>query len=317
MRISRVVTAVLVTGSACFGFLPLAHASTENQTVVPSVEAWYQPNPTCTSPAGCVGLGQVPAAPPTPVPTTAFPAGSLHVAVDAGQETARSYLSFSLPLFDGELTGASLDIPLDVAQGDGSVSPETAKIVVCAFHGSITPADGSLDAPPTATCSSGTKAVYVATPAPHLHADLTPLVSELSSGAGVALLPDASVAQTDAWHVVFSAHNRADAAKTAPATMAITLDTTDEPIYNPPPVEPLVGAAPPPPLSTITGSGLIPVPQVPVVQNPAPSVPQAMPQARTVTVGYAYPAVWLLPLAFLLVVPVVARALTQDLTPGS
>ena len=38
--------------------------------------------------------------------------------------------------------------------------------------------------------------------------------------------------------------------------------------------------------------------------------------AQTVTVGYAYPAVWLLPLAFLLVVPMVAGALTRDLAPA-
>ena len=35
--------------------------------------------------------------------------------------------------------------------------------------------------------------------------------------------------------------------------------------------------------------------------------------AQTITVGYAYPAVWLLPLVFLVLVPVATKALTRDL----
>ena len=213
---SRIITAVLVAGSASFGFLPIAHAETENQTVTPSVEAWYQPNPTCALPVGCVGLGslpvQPPVAPPAEIPFTLFPAGSMHVAVDGGQETARSYLSFSLPLFDVTLTAASLDIPLDLAQADGSITPESAQLQVCSFQGSITAANGSIEAPPTAACTKSAKASYVPTGTPRLHADLTPLLGDLAAGAGLVLLPDAAVAQTDAWHVVFSAHDRADAA---------------------------------------------------------------------------------------------------------
>jgi hypothetical protein len=318
MKVSRIVTAVLVSGSASFGFLPIAHASTETQVVNPSVEAWYQPNPSCTSPVGCVGLGSLPAAPPAPIPLTAFPAGSMHVAVDGGQETARTYLSFSLPLFDGTLTGANLDVPLDLAQADGSVTPESAIIQVCSFAGSINAANGSIDAPPTSSCTSSAKASYVATPAPHLHVDLAPLLNALSSGAGLVLLPDAaSVAPTDAWHVVFSSHDRADAGKTAPATMSVTLDTTPAPSYTPPPVTTPVGTGVAPP--ALGPVALPPVAvQPPAVSNPAPQVPvQPVPQARTITVGYAYPTVWLLPLAFLLIVPVVARTLTRDLTPIS
>jgi hypothetical protein len=319
MRTVRIVTAILVAGSASFGFLPLAHAASETHTVAPSVEAWYQPNPTCASPIGCVGLGSLPAPLPAPIPLTAFPAGSLHVAVDGGQETARTYLSFSLPLFDGTLTAASIDIPLDTAQADGSVTPESSHVAVCSFTASITPANGSIDAPPTASCTSSAKAAYVATPAPHLHADLTPLLNALAAGGGLVLLPDAAVvAPTDAWHVVFSAHNRTDAGKTSPATVAVTLDTTPEPEFSPPPVTtPVEPGVAPPPLGPVSLPGPVIQQQPPTVINPAPTMPQTVPQARTITVGYAYPTVWLLPLAFLLVVPVVARALTRDLTPAS
>jgi hypothetical protein len=330
MKLTRIVTTVLVTGSAAFGFLPIAQAAdATQQTVSPSVEAWFQPNPTCQLPTGCLGLDtlpvQPPVQPPVPlpeVPLTAFPAGSMHVAVDAGQETARTYLSFSLPLFDATLTAASLDIPLDTAQADGSVTPESALIRVCSFQGSITAANGSIANPPTAACTASAKASYVPTGSPKLHVDLTPLLGALSSGAGLVLLPDADAVQpTDAWHVVFSAHDRADAAKTPPATMTVTLTPIEQPSFDdglgtPPVVQP-PAVAPPPALGSVT-TPTVPLDNqpAPTVNNPVPQVPvQPVPQARTVTVGYAYPTVWLMPLAFLLIVPLVARTLTRDLTP--
>jgi hypothetical protein len=331
MKVSRIVTAALVAGSAAFGFLPIAHAEDTQQTVTPTVEAWYQPNPTCQLPTGCLGTDtlpvQPPVAPPAPlpeVPLTAFPAGSMHVAVDAGQETARTYLSFSLPLFDATLKAASLDIPLDTAQADGSVSPENALIRVCSFQGSITAANGSIANPPTAACSASAKATYVPTGSPKLHVDLTPLLGALSSGAGLVLLPDADAVQpTDAWHVVFSAHDRADAAKTPPATMSVTLSPIEQPSFDDglgetPVVQPPAVANPPALDPGTTPTVPLDTPPAPTVNNPGPLAPvQPVPQARTVTVGYAYPTVWLMPLAFLLIVPLVARTLTRDLTPVS
>jgi hypothetical protein len=310
---------VLVVGSATFGFLPLAHAGTSVQTLAPTTEGWFQPNPSCAAPAGCVTTDALPAQPPVAVPTSPYPAGTLHVSAAAAQETSRSYLTFSVSLLDVRLTAATLDVPLDVAQADGSVSPEAAHVLVCTFSGSLTAAAGSLAAPPSAACTSSAPATYVATPAPHLHADLAPVLEELASGAGLVLLPDAAkAAPTDApWHVVFSAHDRTDAAKTAPVSLGVTLEDlpqqqVQQPVVDTPPVDTGV-----PPL--ISGGIPLPtteLPQTPTVTGPAPTVPVAsVPQARTVTVGYAYPTVWLLPLAFLLVVPLVARALTRDLTP--
>jgi hypothetical protein len=317
----RFVTAAFVLGSASIGFVPIAQAETSTQTVSPSTEAWYQPNPTCGLPVGCVGLGSLPAplpvAPPAEVPTSPYPAGSMHVAVEGGQETARSYLALSLPIFDVVLKGAVLDVPLDVAQADGSVAPDTAKVAVCTFSGSITAANGSIETPPAADCGNAVPASYVATPQPHLHADLGKMLASLSAGAGLALLPDASkVAPTDAWHVTFSSHDRADAAKTPPASLTITT----EPMPETPEVE--VPEAPAAPTTTVEQPAttdfppLAPTTEVPTgTQQPTTPQPQFQPQATTVTVGYAYPTVWLLPLAFLIVIPLVARALTRDLTP--
>lgn len=321
MRTVRLVTAALVAGSASFGFVPLALAGTTSQTVAPTAEAWFQGNPTCGTPAGCVSKDllpvQPPVEPPAPVPTSPWPAGTLHVAVAAGIETARSYLSFPLSPGEATVSAATLDVPLDTAPTSGSMSPEAAKVLVCSFFSTLTPSAGSLDTPPDADCSTGAEATYVATPAPHLHADLGSMHAELEDGAGLVLLPDATkAAQTDVWHLVFSAHDRADAARTAPAALALTLTEQDaqEPAVVPPATVPEVA----PPLTGPIGVPLptTDLPQTPDVTGPAPTVPVApVPQARTITVGYAYPAVWLLPLAFLVLVPLVARTLTKDLTP--
>jgi hypothetical protein len=324
MSRTRLLTAVLVAGSAAFAMLPLAHASAAEQQVVPSVEAWYQPNPSCEAPTGCLGTGALPAQPPAapvPVPLSPYPAGTMHVAVDGGKETARSYLQLSLPLLDATLSAASLDVPLDTAQADGKVSPEAAKVQVCTFQGSIQKAEGSIEQPPTASCSESVTLTYDKARST-LHADLAPLVPELSNGAGLVLLPDAdAVQQTDTWHVVFSAHDRADQAKTAPASLRVTLTPTPQPSFEEAPAAPavpLADTAPPPALGTVSVPPVGSAPP-PAVGQVAPQVPQQqpVPLARAIRVGYAYPAVWLLPLAFLLMVPLVARALTQDLTPAS
>jgi hypothetical protein len=44
-------------------------------------------------------------------------------------------------------------------------------------------------------------------------------------------------------------------------------------------------------------------------------VSNAVPQASTVRFGFQYPAVFLLPLVMLVLVPLAARALTRDLEP--
>jgi hypothetical protein len=122
--------------------------------------------------------------------------------------------------------------------------------------------------------------------------------------------------------VVFSSAARADAAKTDPPVMklSVTPNAVDEPQV---PVDVPTQAAGP----GSVGQPVIPdttpqlpdttVPQVndPVVQPSTPAV-QPVAQPQTITVGYAYPVVWLLPLLFLVVVPLAARALTKDLTPA-
>lgn len=323
-HVVRLVTGVLVAGSVALGFVPLASAETSSTTLTPSTEAWYQPNPTCAQASGCITPGALPVAPPVDVPLSPYPAGTLHVAWAGGQETARSYLALPVDSVTGTLTAASLDIPLDTAAADGSEMPETAKLQACLFTTDVTPVEGSIAPPPTASCDQSAPVTYVATPSPHLHADLAPLTQGLLTTTGIVLLPDATKnAQTDAWRVVFSAHTRTDAAKTAPATVSLTLEqeasgddgTVDVPTEPaiPQAVAPPIGTgfAAPPPVQLPTDTGT-----APSVVPPATVLTQPVAQPRTITVGYAYPTVWLLPLAFLVLVPATARALTKDLAPA-
>jgi hypothetical protein len=319
----RLGAAAVVAGSAAVGFVPVAAAATST-TMTPSTEAWYQPNPTCAAPPGCVTTGSLPAAPPTTVPTSPYPAGTLHVGFGAGQETARSYLALPFSALSGTVQSASLDIPLDTSAGDGSSSPETAHVQACLFSGALAPADGSVDAPPTASCAQSAALSYLATPAPHLHADLGPLSSELLSATGLALLPDATKsAATDSWRVVFSAHTLTDSARTAPASVTVAVDepTAGGGIPVDVPTQPATGiAVQPAPNTGFASQPMVPaapldsggVPTVAGTTAPVAGVPVAAP--RTITVGYAYPVVWLLPLLLLVVVPLIARLLTSDLT---
>ena len=316
----RLATASLVVGSGSLGFLPIAHADSQ-MTLTPTVEAWYQPNPSCATPTGCQDPTALPANSP-------YPAGTLHIALTAGQETARSYLALPLSGVVRTITSGSLTVPLDVSQNDGSSNASAAKVQVCVTSATFTAVEGSFDNPPKIDCSTAVPAAYVEKPQPHLQADLTSLTSKLSSATGLVLLPDATKAGPgDSWRTVFSSHTRSDAAKTPPVT--VTLSIADPPADSPD-QQPVV-SLPDNATSSLggitpaagTGFAAPPSVDVPTVEAPAVTAPHVSAPVnaapvlvgKTITVGYAYPIVWLLPLAFLLLVPLAARALTRDLMP--
>lgn len=328
----RLLTAALVAAGSAVLLVPVSSAA-EGSTLTPSVEAWYQPDPTCGQATGCLTSPQLPVtppvSPPVAVPLSPYPAGTLHVAWAGQAETARAYLAFSFADVAGPLTSAALDVPLDTAAADGDQQSATAKVQACLATGDITHVEGSIAPPPTVDCTLHVALAYVATPSPHLHGDLAPLLVGLPTTTGLALLPDAAAekaATADAWHVTFSAHDRTDSAKTAPARLTVT--TADAPAADVPAVDApavsspeLGGTAPAPAVDSGTSLAALPPAGTtalpPAVQAPAvaaPAVPSAVvPQAATVTYGYQYPAVWLVPLALLVLVPAAARALTKDL----
>lgn len=319
--LTRLLTAALVAGSTALAFVPVAQAATDT-VLTPTTEGWYQPNPSCASPLGCQP-------PPTQPPSTSpYPARSMHIGLSAGQETARSYLGLPLTGVIGTATAATLTVPLDTTQGGGSTSPELAKIQVCLTTAALTAVDGSFDAPPKTECTATAAVAYVATPEPHLQADLAPLLNALPTATGIVLLPDATkAAPTDSWRVVFSAHDRTDSAKTPPAAVTLTLQNLPAnapitgPVFTPADKSNSGFAAVDPP----AGTGFAPLPSinppvtataVPAVEPPTTINTTPLTQPQTVTFGYAYPGVWLLPLVFLILVPTIGQALTKDLTPA-
>ena len=324
-------------GLSTLALAPVARAD-GTSSITPQTEGWYQSNPSCHAPSICV----TPAGAPAPNP---YPARSLHVGFSAGRETARSYLALPLPAAGGDLSSGWLTVPLDTSQVHGSQSPERAALQVCLTEATITAVDGSLASPPAPDCSGSATVVYLPTPTLHLLADLAPLLGRLPRVHGLVLLADpVKAAQTDTWRVVFSAHDRTDAARTAPATVTLTagglprdpqpaspVRPADGPVpadplpADPPPSGPVAGLAGPtpdrplPPVGSVVPEVATPAPEpAPTVVLPAALSTRAaaVRTAQTVTTGYAYPGVWLLPLGLLVLVPITFRALTRDLTPA-
>jgi hypothetical protein len=314
----RRLAALVGATFAVMAFAPIAIGEDAMITFSPLVEAWYQPHPSCLTPVGCVASAAVPASP--------FPAGTMHVGVAAGHELARTYLAFAF----GQLTAASsarLTVPLDVEQTDGSTSPADAKVIVCLTTSpGITAIEGSTDPPPPVDCRTPAPARFVALPVPHLEADLGALLAGLPTATGVALLPDgATIAPTDAWRIVFSAHTRGGAGATGASTLTAAVAPAEAATPEPSEAN-LVDAVAPASLREIapvsgTAFAAPPTttsPRIDAIAEPAPSAAAnavELPSPDLVTFGYAYPGIWLLPLALLVLVPAVGRALTRDLSP--
>ena len=311
VRVARLIGAAALAGVAVVGFTPSADADTTT-TIAPTAEAWYQPNPGCSTPAGCVGSGSVP-------PATPYPSGTLHVGASAGDETARSYLALPLAATTGTITAAALDVPLDLAPADGAFSSDSAKVQVCLTSAPIARVRGSFDQPPSTDCSAAAPATYLPTPQPHLAADLGPLVDRLRSATGLVLLPDATQSTpTESWRVVFVAHDASGAA-TAPASVMLKLKDESAAASAGPsavtvgpssaglrPVQPALGTsfAVTPPTGTAAAAS-------PKLAAPAGGVRSAPRQIAAA--AYAYPGMWLLPLAMLVLVPAMVKAMTADL----
>src|SRR3954454_13558349 len=209
-RAALLASAVVLPLTGLFAGLLAGTAQADTSTTVPDVaEAWYAAAPidVCTTPLGC---------PPDQVPTSPYPAGSLHVGVAAGQETARSYIQ---PDFN-QLTGATLlsgtmTLHVDTGQSDGSLTPESAKILACLVTAPFTDGTaGSTSAPPATDCTTSAHPAYNASSGV-LTVDLGPFLQAWNRGAqqlGIALVPNQTqLTQTDAWHVTIEGHKQAGA----------------------------------------------------------------------------------------------------------
>jgi hypothetical protein len=280
---------VWLAGLVGLALVPSGPARAESASARPEVEAWYATPPTCALPVGC-GPGQT-------LPTLSrYPAGSLHVGVTAGAEDSRSYVKLGLSGIPSgaSVTSGSLTIP--VAGTDaGTSSPETAQVVACFVTSTVTDSEGTFAAPPTADCSTTAPATYAPGPPAVLTVDLTSFAARWAAGEannGIALLPAAAPAPGTTWHVAFTKRTATAAFQYSPAS---TGDVS--PVLEPAPVFddsaafaglPLIGPVVAPPRSSA-----------------APVVEQAQRPTRLAPVvsvggsGFAYPAVFALPLLLL------------------
>ena len=302
------------------GLLPgsaKADPSVSTATLTDVAEAWYATAPidVCTTPLGC---------PPQQVPTSPYPAGSLHVGVAGGQETARTYL---LPALASLPTGATLlsgtmTMHVDTSQADGTLSPASAKILACLVTAPFTDGTaGATAAAPATDCTTSAKPTYDASGGV-LTLDLDTFLHAWNAGSpqlGIALVPNATqTTQTDAWHLTIEGRRQSGA---KPVTSTIS--------YRPPPadeipgVTPLVPAAVPPaaPPSVPSVGSLPPATSAGGATGPAPVVAAQPATTGTVTRPVAFagpvttPAAFLAPLALLAGLVFFARLFTRDVTP--
>lgn len=289
--------------------------------------SWYRPNPTCTTPVGCVDVSL-----PSP-----YPAGTVHAGVLGGIEESRAFVGIDVPK-GAELVEGTLTLPVASA-ADGSVAPETAKLRACLATGTFRAEDqGVSTMSPTPLCvfSSPVEVVVAEDPLAvdqlKMTVDLTPfLATWTTEDVGIlAILPEEGLSPTDAWHVAFSTSEREDeTAKPMSASFVAvkqqSAEPSDEPTTGPNDEE---ASAPDPGLPPIGSSlpGSQPVPltgEAPELGSldtgvvPAAVDQMAQPPVADLTLvgalGYPYPGAYLVPLIFALAVVWSARAFTVDL----
>lgn len=310
---------ILLAGAA-----PAVASETDTTTVKTSTEAWYTTTGACGDPADCSAVQEAPESP-------AYPEDTLHVDVNAGQQTAATYLQLdtsALP-FGSEITGGTLTLPIDDDAQDGSLAPDSAKLVACAVTEPIQEANGSTSKPPKTDCKRASAAAKFAKgKKPAFTVDIAAFATHWTrtGAADIAIIPaPAAESDRDTWHVTFwGKDNKAPAAE--PITAMLSHKASEDNLLSPPADLAVPGpiSAPKPDVAPeIPDSGPIEAPAPPeaLADKPKPEAaeaapeaevaPQAMPMMREV--GYPYPAAWLMPLALLVGFGLVGRALTKNL----
>jgi hypothetical protein len=292
-------------------------ARAASTTAHTSDEAWYRPSP-CAADVACSTTAD------TPSP---YPAHTLHVSVTAGQESARTYLTLDLSSMDRDavLTGGTLVLPL-AGPDSGSFSPEDAQLRACATSGDVGDADGSSAAMPEVSCGVSSTATFVAATADErarFEIDLERFVDAWKDGssASVAIMPTvASLTPATTWSVAFDGKDR-DAEDVQPITARLLFEEGDK-----------VPAAADMPAITPTAptraTGDATTFSMPRLDTPQPAVTRIEPStsatadARSLVPvvaldgGFAYPAVFLLPLGLLGLCAYLGWALTRPIRSG-
>lgn len=328
-----VMAPFLLAGSALMPSVA-AHAATSAATSAAAVgshtatvafgaEAWYSSPELCLTSSICLPIAS---------PATAtYPAGTLHIAEAAGNESARTYLSLRRPLSRGQIVRSGvLRLPLDIDPADGSVAPDLAKIKACTTTVRIKAVDGVTTKPPAVDCANAPVSRVIGIPATELDINLGPIARRLSTpGTSLALLPVLSVGAT--WDVTLSSDLRA---KHSASTPVLILTSVARSAARSKP-KPTKTTTPKPHVTPSTGGGDVGIgPSVVVPPEPLDSGPQtsqgsaggdSQPQIAPTTArsairlaasahGFDYPVVFLVPLLILAGLMGFGRQLTRPLT---
>jgi hypothetical protein len=273
-----------------------------------SVQAWYATvasNSTCLPLIGCLPIS-------TPAIPSPYPAGTLHVGLTAGVETARSYLVPNLGKLKAHAVPKSgtLILPVDGSLLDGSLSVTTADIKACLTVGKLPAKPSATEAAggalPKVNCKVSATATYDAADN-RFSISLDKFLKRWQNGApkrGVALIavPHGSAA-LDNWSVTIGGKN---AKPTAVSTIVGYVLTASKQVVKPvhhqhvPPPAPDPGIVAPavtvpdnlPPVSTTTTTPPVGTPQI---------APNTVPAAGVFyrSGKFRYPMVFLAPLAIL------------------
>lgn len=299
--------------AAVLALLVAANPAGAAETAAPlQSEAWYQP---CALPTGCEA---VPAASP-------YPRDTLHVGTSGGEETARTYVEIDLGGVPdtARIVGGRLVIT-PAGQEAGTLRPEEADLTACLVTRPFAPDRGKFGPPfPPVDCAVASAAAFADGV---FTVDLAPFASrwDVSRFAALALLPaEAAVESAESWRVAIAAKERPGGV--AMAASLTYLEDDDLPPSAPAESPPVAGP------SVLTDGfadgtdSTLPLASPPTGGLPAPDAPDValapvrgngnVPTAvgafdRT---GFAYPAVWLLPLLLLCVGGLLGRSLSAPL----
>jgi hypothetical protein len=283
-----------------------------------TAEAWYAvpSGSLCLPIIGCLPV-------PLPLPS-GYPAGTLHVGLTAGKESARAYVvpAATGAVKRGVVAGGSLILPIDSSPLAGTAGLSSAKIDACLTIGTL-PAHATASAalsgiPPKADCHVSARAVYDKS-SDDFSVDLSRFAARWQRGApyrGIALVPVASgVGLLDNWQVAFDG-------KGSKAAAVVHSLIADVPSHGPGAGSlPTASASPATQPASATPPGIaFPAPGT-QTEVPPVSPPQVAPTAQASVYlirskRFRYPAIFIAPLAILAGVIFFGRLFTGTTVPS-
>lgn len=287
-------------------------ADAETMRAGDSAEAWYTVPPdldACTLPVGC---------PPAPPPAvSAYPKGTLHVEFAGGQVLSHAYVVPDLSGVSqtGELTSASMTLPVTQASEAGNRNVDAAKLAVCPATGEVKDGVyGGTSKVPGFDCDLANSAATYDADAKAFTIDLMPLLATWTPGSpapGLALVPAPDQAPEATWHLSFNGRDAAEKRKIGfrIAFGSATSSTPDDSFPSTGPVTEPPDVAAPAPGGVPTAPDTAPAP-APDAAPPA-AEPEPAPFSLLNSPWYTYRGVVFLPLAFLSALGLTGHSLTK------